>query len=335
MLATPVIVHSGSRNGPRPINPRRDIRQVLELLDLAFGPILDANGRRILNTRASLQYQASFAMRLNLSGKGIAPGFVWEEDGRILGNVTLVQSDLSGRFLIANVAVHPEHRRRGIGRMLMQETIDYVRGHHGQEIMLQVERDNEAAIQLYRDFGFQEIGTIRRWETSTSRVRNLSLTEGDNTYEIRQLRGQDSVAAYHLDRASHNPNFHWPIPITVDHYKRGLWQQITNFLNGRKAETWIIAMPIEKQQKKQLVGLATINSEWGRPHTLDLRVLPSWRGQLERPLLAKVIRRLRYLRGTTIIFDHPADDENINNLLPTANFQSRRYLTFMHLSIRG
>jgi hypothetical protein len=102
MLATPVIAHSGSRNGPRPINPRRDIRQVLELLDLAFGPILDVSGRRILDTRASFQYQASFAMRLNLSGKGLAPGFVWEESGRIIGNVSLVQSDLSGRFLIAS-----------------------------------------------------------------------------------------------------------------------------------------------------------------------------------------------------------------------------------------
>jgi ribosomal protein S18 acetylase RimI-like enzyme len=241
MLATPVIAHSGSRNGPRPINPRRDIRQVLELLDLAFGPILDVSGRRILDTRASFQYQASFAMRLNLSGKGLAPGFVWEESGRIIGNVSLVQSDLSGRFLIANVAVHPDHRRRGIGRMLMQETIDYIQGHHGQEIMLQVERDNKAAIQLYRDFGFQEIGAIRRWETATSRLRNLAITDTNDTYEVRSLRGQDAAAAYHLDQSSLNPNFHWPTPITPNHYKRGLWNSITGLLNGRKGSPEALA----------------------------------------------------------------------------------------------
>ncbi len=331
MLATPVVVHSGSRNGPRPINPRRDIRQVLELLDLAFGPILDASGRRVLDTRASFQYQASFAMRLNLSGKGLAPGFVWEEDGRILGNVSLVQSDLSGRFLIANVAVHPDHRRRGIGRILMQETIEYVQGHRGQEILLQVERDNTGAIELYRAFGFQDIGTIRRWETSTNRLRNLTLTETDNAFEVRPLSGQDSAAAYLLDRASYNPNFHWPAPITHNYYKRGLWQRLTGFLNGRKAETWIIARPTGTERKKQLIGLATINSEWGRPHTLELRILPSWRGRIERPLLAKLIRRLRYLRRTAITFDHLADDETVNSLLPIANFKTRRYLTFMHL----
>lgn len=335
MLATPVIVQSGSRNGPRPINPRRDIRQVLELIDLAFGPILDGYGRRVLDSRASFQYQASFVMRLSRVSKGMAPGFVWEESGKIVGNISLMQSNLAGRFLIANVAVHPDYRRRGIGRLLMQETLDYIQGNKGQEVMLQVERDNNAAIQLYRNLGFQEIGTNRRWETSTSRLRNLPLTEADSQFDIRPLKNQDWSAAYHLDRASMNPNIHWPAPITTEYYKAGLWRQITNFFNGRKKETWTIALPIEGQRKKQLVGLATIISEWGRPHNIELRVLPSWRGQLERPLLAKVIRRLGYLRGTTILFDHPADDETVNNLLHESNFQTRRYLTFMHLSIRG
>ena len=107
MLATPIVVQSGSKNGPRPINPRKDIRQVLELLDLAFGPILDSYGRRVLDTRASFQYQASFVMRLSLTGKGLVPGFVWEEAGKIIGNVSLMQSELPGRFLIANVGPDP------------------------------------------------------------------------------------------------------------------------------------------------------------------------------------------------------------------------------------
>jgi ABC-type ATPase with predicted acetyltransferase domain len=274
-------------------------------------------------------------MRMNLAGKGLAPGFVWEENGQIIGNVSLIQSDLSGRFLIANVAVLPEYRRKGIGRMLMQETIDYVQGHQGREILLQVERDNQAAIQLYNNIGFSNIGTIRRWETSTSRLRNLPPAVSDDTFEIRSLRNQDSAAAYHLDRAVTNPNFHWPNPITPNHYKRGLWQWLTGFLNGRKVETWTIAIPTGKQDKKQLVGLANINTEWGRPHNIELRVLPGWQGQLERPLISQLIRRLRYLKRTTIVFDHQSEDEVVNNLLPQANFQIRRYLTFMQLPLRG
>jgi hypothetical protein len=104
-------------------------------------------------------------------------------------------------------------------------------------------------------------------------------------------------------------------------------------LNGRKIETWIIAAPIDQDRKQQLIGMATINSEWGRPHNLELRVLPAWEDKIERPLLAKVIRRLRYLRGTNILMDHIADDEAVNNLLQEANFNTRRKLTFMHLFI--
>lgn len=332
MLATPVIVQQGSENGPRPINLRRDVRQVLELLDLAFGPILDANGRRILDSRANLQYQMPYLMRLNLTNKGLSPGFVWEEDGRIIGNVSLIQSDVPGRCLVANVAVHPSYRRRGVARMLMQESIDHIRTHFGKEVMLQVETNNQAAIQLYRNLGFLNIGSIRRWETTSVRLRNLPLT--DNSYEVRPLGSHDWAAAYHLDRTCLNPNLNWPAPKARDHFKTGFWRWLSNFLNGRKIETWIIAAPTEQDHKQQLIGMATINSEWGRPHNLEVRILPTWQGKIERPLLAKVIRRLRYLRGTNISIDHIADDETVNNLLQEANFSTRRKLTFMHLFIK-
>lgn len=330
MLATPVIVQSGTKNGPRPMNPRRDFRQVLELLDLAFGPIFDANGRRMLDARTNIQYQMPSMFRL--TNKGIAPGFVWLEDGRIVGNVSLVESAFPGRCLVANVAVHPNFRRRGIARMLMQESIEHIQAHYGKEIMLQVESNNSAAIELYKNLGFHDIGTIRRWETTSTRLRNLPL--GGDPYEVRPLGRRDWAAAYHLDRTALNPNLNWPTPKARDYFKTGFWEWVSNFLNGRKMETWMLAAPTVRQGKQQLVGLATINSEWGRPHNLELRVLPEWRGQVERPLLAKLIRRLRYLRGTTILIDHVTDDEIVNNLLTEANFTTRRYLTFMHLFIK-
>jgi ribosomal protein S18 acetylase RimI-like enzyme len=290
------------------------------------------NGRRILDNRANIQYQAPFLMRMNLSNKGLAPGFVWEEDGRIVGNVSLVQSDLPGRCLIANVAVHPSYRRRGIARVLMQESIEHYRAHNGREVMLQVESSNHSAIQLYRNLGFGDVGAIRRWETSSSRLRNLTVSEEDE--EVRPLGSRDWAAAYHLDRACLNPNLNWPAPKERDHFKTGLWQWFGNFLNGRKMESWIISAPSEQENKQQLIGLATINSEWGRPHNVELRVLPAWRGKIERPLLAKAIRRLRYHKGSNILMDHLADDEIVNDLLTQANFQTRRYLTFMHLFIK-
>jgi ribosomal protein S18 acetylase RimI-like enzyme len=210
----------------------------------------------------------------------------------------------------------------------MQEGMEHIGRHRGQEILLQVESNNEAALHLYYSLGFEKFGMIRRWETNTRRLRNLSVGK-DETAEILPLRRQDWQAAYRLDRASSHPDLHWPAPKAADYYKSGLMEWLNNLLNGQKMETWITASLATSEEQRQLSGLSSIKSEWGRPHSVELRVLPSWRGKVERPLLAKVVRRLRYLRGEHILLDHLAEDETVNQLLSEANFQTKRYLTFM------
>lgn len=56
-------------------------------------------------------------------------GFVWEENGQIIGNLSLIPSTKGGRrvVVIANVAVHPDHRRRGIAHELTQRALQTLR----------------------------------------------------------------------------------------------------------------------------------------------------------------------------------------------------------------
>lgn len=59
---------------------------------------------------------------------------------------------------VLNVAVAPEHRRRGVGRVLMDEVL--ARGRHRlcSLATLEVRRSNEAAIGLYKSLGFRSVG---------------------------------------------------------------------------------------------------------------------------------------------------------------------------------
>ncbi|MFL5349877.1 MAG: ribosomal protein S18-alanine N-acetyltransferase [Hyalangium sp.] len=59
---------------------------------------------------------------------------------------------------VLNVAVAPEHRRRGVGRVLMDEVL--ARGRHRNCALatLEVRRSNEAAIGLYKSLGFRSVG---------------------------------------------------------------------------------------------------------------------------------------------------------------------------------
>jgi ribosomal-protein-alanine N-acetyltransferase len=66
---------------------------------------------------------------------------------------------------LMNIAVDPDHRRRGIARKLLQALLDRT----GQEanITLEVRVSNSAAIALYESYGFRSVGTRRRYYQDT------------------------------------------------------------------------------------------------------------------------------------------------------------------------
>jgi hypothetical protein len=168
------------------------------------------------------------------------------------------------------------------------------------------------------------------WYTASSRLRLIEPANngsGSGPY-IRELRPQEWRAAYRLDQTSLHPDLNWPEVLPSDAYRTGFWRTLANFLNGRQIETWVTA-----NTNYQLVGLGSILSEWGRSHQVIIRIHPAWYGQLERPLLAKLIRRFHYLPRRNVRIDHPDDDEVMNELLAEANFQPRRTLTHMRLDI--
>lgn len=334
MLATPAIARQSRYSGPRPLNVNRDTGPVLDLLDVVFGPFLDAAGRRRSGERVSFGGESPLWSRLDFAARGLVPGFVWEEDGRIVGNVTLMASPLPGRFLIANVAVHPGYRRRGIGRGVMLESISHIRRQHGREVLLQVEQANQGAIKLYAELGFATLGTMNHWEAQVSRLRPPALGTGQLP-DIRPLAASEWHRALELDLAAIPADLNWPVPPSPAKYRSGLLRWLDDAFNGRKSEIWL-ARPVENGRGDLPAGLGSIRMEWGRPHRLELRIAPAWRGQqIERHLLAKLLRRLASLRRAAIQVQHPPADEATADLLSEANFQLRRSLTIMRLDLTG
>ena len=59
---------------------------------------------------------------------------------------------------VLNVATAPEHRRRGVGRVLMDATLAEGRARKCCLATLEVRKGNEAAINLYKSFGFRAVG---------------------------------------------------------------------------------------------------------------------------------------------------------------------------------
>lgn len=314
-------------NGPRPINLKQDVPQVADLLELAFGEKMDRDNREAM--RFSSMGNPAFLWHLNPLHNRLPPGYVWQENGRIVGNVTLIATKIPGRHIIANVAVHPDYRRRGIARALMDAVLEQVRARHGQVVMLQVMKDNTSALNLYSSLQFEKIGTMVEWRTSTSRLRELAASTPDTpTVEVRPLRGHQWQAAYTLDSTSQHPDLTWPEPAPADFYRQGLWRSFLNLLSSRTQEAWAT-----QDEKGQLTGLASLISDWGRPYSITIRRHPDWQGKLERPLLSKLIRRLQHMTRRNVVLHYPDNDPVMDQLLRAANFSQRRALTHMRLRI--
>ena len=64
---------------------------------------------------------------------------------------------------ILNVTVHPDHRRRGIGGLLVDGIISALDGRPYDRYTLEVRVSNDAAIRLYRARGFVDCGVRPRY----------------------------------------------------------------------------------------------------------------------------------------------------------------------------
>lgn len=330
MLAAPVTANSPITSGPRPINLAKDVRPVLALLNTSFGPLRDSDGR-VISDRFSLNQSAPFVRRLSMMSRGFIPGFVWEESGRIVGNVTLLESPIHGRYLVANVAVHPDFRRRGIARALMDEALAHIESWNGHEVYLQVESDNDAAIALYDSMAFDRRGQVKRWQASIVNLR-LPAPEVAIGPPARPLRRREWRVARELDRDGFAPDLNWPAPPPPEYYKTGLLQSIGDLLNGRRQETWVVER--SDGSDNSIIGLADILSEWSRPHQLRLCIAPEWQGKLDGALLHAAVRRLLRFRGGSVWLNYPAAEPATEALFKASNFHVRRALTVMRKRLR-
>jgi GNAT superfamily N-acetyltransferase len=149
------------RSNVRPVDALRDMPTVLDLIEIGFKDELDPQGWKLLKQMRSATHQTGLSsMRSALRVE--SSGFVWEEDGKVVANLSLrtaLPSVTRGR-LIGNVVVHPDYRGRGIGRELLTAAIQAARSEGARWIGLEVRQQNTVACGLYKSFGFRQVGSI-------------------------------------------------------------------------------------------------------------------------------------------------------------------------------
>ncbi len=175
----------------RPLSILRDLPAVADLIETCFSATMDSDGRRYVQDMRRAGNDNSFLKWANRVAETTSlplTGYIWEQDHRIVGNVSLVpfKRNKHRLYLIANVAVHPDYRRRGIARILTERAMQHAREKNVQDIWLHVRADNPEAIHLYETLGFQERTRRTNWQASTD--PRLDKLETDIAITSRQPR---------------------------------------------------------------------------------------------------------------------------------------------------
>jgi ribosomal protein S18 acetylase RimI-like enzyme len=327
---------STAHNGLQPLDLGRHLGGVADLIELCFSAELEAGGRGLIREMQLLS-RAGPALRLMqtvlLSQLPWSLGYVWVEDGRVVGTVSTQRSaPRSPTWLVANVAVHPEHRRRGIALALMRAALDMIRGQGGAEAILQVDDDNLGAIALYRQLGFSHVTSRTAWvrpgymappayQASPFDIRPRGAGEWAQQFALAALVAPDGLA--------------WGQPLRLEDFRPGWRRQVEQFFAARREEHWVAAEPLHPTSREPIGLAGSLSLQMGGPDgdRLMLLVHPGYRGRLERPLLVRGLRRLGR-RPWSARMESDSDDGAATQALQELGFQVRRVLRWMRAALR-
>lgn len=141
-----------------------DARHMLEMTDeITICPMTGDDLEQVLAIeRVSFPSPWSKQHFLDELGSPYAfPLSAFDGAGRLVGFICPMQLLDEGHIL--DVAVDPECRGKGVGRLLVQRVMDDCRNADASFVSLEVRVSNAAAIALYEGMGFVETGRRKRY----------------------------------------------------------------------------------------------------------------------------------------------------------------------------
>ncbi|MBC7265352.1 MAG: GNAT family N-acetyltransferase [Chloroflexi bacterium] len=331
-MITHRITGASKSDGLRALDLSRDLRPLADLIEFAFGAELDQTGNQITREIRSLAPLGPILSVFNLLNAPLSDmlnGFVWVEDRRLVGNVT-VTLQRRGVWMISNVAVYPEHRGRGIARQLMEAALNLIEERGGHTVLLQVRSDNQAAQALYRHLGFT------CYETTVDLSGQIPAMETKPEFPastvLRPERAGDWQQLYDLYLTTTSPSFRKYHPVSPRAFRRpwgsGILEALGDWLTG--GGHWRLVV---EREGRDIVASLSVSATSGGVQRLRLLVAPSERGSLESALVDEALRRLRPWAGTRVACTVPASHTAALEALKRRGFSEIRRLDQMALEI--
>lgn len=292
----------------RRLNPRHDLLAIADLIELCFAETLDQNGRDYIRQLRQVAKETSFFWIGASTNQIYAPreGFVWEEQGKIIANLSIFpfQTSRGVEYLIANVAVHPDYRRRGIARMLTERALDYIRERGGRQAWLNVREDNQAAYALYRQLDFSERLRRTHWQYLPPSPNSLQSKNAENQTTPNALIhvGRRIASEWELQKqwllATYPQDYHWHLDFQLGSFAPGFFAWLRAILNENHYQHYSI------RKGQQLIGVASLQSNAREGQFLWMACHPQWELEAFQAFLGFMSNHQLLKRKITL--DYPA-----------------------------
>ena len=331
--AVPRHLREEVQSGIRPFDIGRDLRPVAELIADAFTHELDPRGLAALREMRIMSHLSGLLKLLSRSTGGelddVFSGFVWVEDGKIVGNITVQRADKYGsRWQIANVAVAPAYRGRGIARHLMQRAMNHIEAADGRWAVLQVYEHNLVARSLYTHLGFEEVGGMVDYQLD--RLPKVDLPPRPaNFYPFAAHQWQP---LYELATNQLNGQAQWWRSIRRGDFQASLEQQFGEWLWRTLGRRRIFRRCIQTMRRYEAALILTAE-RWRGTHHLEFWVRPEQYGQVEAYLVQWALATLqeypRWPVKVTVSSEHWAAQRALDQF----GFRRRQMLVTMRRRI--
>ena len=325
VTSSKLLAPASSTSHLRAFNARTDMGAVADLVELCFADTLDEGGRSYLrHMRSAARTPGALSWITSAFEWDYMPmtGYVWLQDGRLVGNATLIPFFLTGRrcYLIANVAVHPDYRRRGIGRSLTNRAIEHARRRRSPSVWLHVRQENEAAVTLYRSLGFDERMRRTTWfglQDYTPAVQPPGVTFTSPLPRDWEIQRTWLHEAY-------PPEVSWHMPYQTNALHPGLLGSFFRFFFSFYITQWAAL------RESSLLGAAAWQAMGGPANYLWLAAPPDVDENVVHALLVHARRHIPSQRPLTL--DYPAGQ--FSSAIQKAGFEAQQTLIWMVLALK-
>lgn len=339
MSATPTAtgqVGAVEESGIRPFDIGRDLRPVAELIADAFASELDPRGSAALREMRVMSHIGGLLKLLNRTTgefNDVFSGFVWTEEGVVVGNITVQRADRFGnRWQIANVAVAPRYRGQGIARRLLQRALEQIQAAHGRWAVLQVYESNAAARHLYEEAGFETLGG--RIDLTLHRVPNLPPgTPAPSLPNFRSFSSGQWQELYELAHRQPAAHSTWWRAVRRSDFQVTVEQQMAEWLFHTVGRRRILRRCIQAGHRFD-AALVLAAQRWPGRHELKLWVRPDFYGRWEAGLFGWAIYALQEYPRWPVDLSLNSEHGAALEAAAAAGFVKERSLLTMRKEIR-